>query len=782
MSSLVLQRHGSVHVMCGPLDAYAKLPRFQTTKLDGTPEAEEQTRQVRDVLVAADARNLSRTEVFELLEHAQGKELQFTLKIVPAEPVDSLDALVATQNWWSDVFVLSSWTKASIAALAELAPQCAVPAPRADAYSPDFPGFPVVATLSNDGVLVENTALNRAWCQVTSAGHGHLILFTMYSVRPLPADVDELLKAMCGTGNTIIDKKSESAGKKAFKALGFAPGRTLTADQLAHLETVYGAVRDLDDAFSGKHVFARKFELVLHAAAVARHLGGPDTFVAAVRELIASNNPLLVGSKGVREVVAAMQRYVTEEGLSFADCFAEAVAKGRVANAKRGTVAKGARAAAAEAAAAEAAAATRKRKERDERTAARGSGRAEAPARRRKKSNAAEKPAPASPPGQSSSEEEMSEEEAPAGEPAVGAATPARGAEEVAAAAAPALGGLDDFDVADDIADLVAGEGGGNAEEPGLFDEDPLELAAFVQRLTGGLPQTSHLVGYELAGPPTAEVMRVFAEGDFPQLLQLVNMQPPTAAELGDLQGGLLQDADALSFDSLSRFTAIPAVKSSLFIISQAMMAPERVHYSVVRWATRTLRDWQRAPETEEEAAEDAAFWQANEQLWAFCNDKYREAATGGERLGHQLELRLAKAGASRNLPVAWVRRLQAMAADCILRGRSIASTLGAAAFARDAEQMRAFRGGGTEDWAHFGQRSRRVLRNTVPEDAIFVLAGTWWFMALLKERKEPGTLERLFGESYEAAGPYAKSSDDEEADADSGEEEEEEESSDEED
>jgi hypothetical protein len=54
----------------------------------------------------------------------------------------------------------------------------------------------------------------------------------------------------------------------------------------------------------------------------------------------------------------------------------------------------------------------------------------------------------------------------------------------------------------------------------------------------------------------------------------------------------------------------------------------------------------------------------------------------------------------------------------------------------------------GTEDWAHFGQRSRRVLRNTVPEDAIFVLAGTWWFMALLKERKEPGTLDarEMFG------------------------------------
>jgi hypothetical protein len=390
MSSLVLKRHGSGHVLCGPLDAYAKLPRFQTTKLDGTPEAEEQTRQVRDVLVAADARNLSYLKVFELLEIAQGGQLRPQLWIAPAEPVDSLnDALVATPDWWLSVFVLSSWTKASFAALAELAPQCAVP-------RDGFPGFPVVATLSNDGVLVANTALNVGPCQVTSAGHGHLILFTMYTVCPLPADVDKLLQDICKIQDTpIINKKSEGAGKKAFQKLGFAPGRTFSAAQLAHLEAVYGAVRDLDDEFNGKHVFARKFELVLHAAAVARHLGGPDTFVTAMQELIDADNPLLVGSKGVREVVAAMKRYTGEEGLSFAECFAGAVAKGRATNA-RGTVAKGARAAAAEAAAAEDAAAKRKRKERDERTAARGG----APAQQRKKGkapSAAAAPAPAQP-------------------------------------------------------------------------------------------------------------------------------------------------------------------------------------------------------------------------------------------------------------------------------------------------------------------------------------------------------------------------------------------------
>jgi hypothetical protein len=500
-------------------------------------------------------------------------------------------------------------------------------------------------------------------------------------------------------------------------------------------------------------VFAHKLELVLHAAAVARHLGGPDRFVSAVQELIDTNNPLLVGARGVREVVAAMKRYVGNEGLSFANCFAEAVAKGRVANAK------GARAAATEAAAAEAAAATRKRKERAERTEARGGdGGGAAPARQRKKSKAAEQSGAASPPGQSSSEEE-----APAGEPAgTGVSTPARGAEE--GATAPALGGLDDFgDVdIDGIADLVAGEGGGNAEEPGFFDDDPLELAAFVPRLTGGLPQTSHLVGYELAGPPTAEVMRVFAEGDFTQLLTDVNMQAPTAAELGELRGGLLHEADALTIYHLSELTDIPAVKSSLWVISQAMLAPERVHFSVVRRATRTLSYWLRTPDTEEEEVEDAAFWQENEQLWAFCCGKYRKAATGGERLRHQVELRLAKAGALRHLPLAWSNRLQIMSATCISRGRFRASTLGAAAFARDAEQMRAFRGGGTERWDDFGPRSRRILRNTDAKDAIAVLAKTWWFMALLKERKKPGTLERLFGESYEAAGPYAESSDEE--------------------
>ena len=195
------------------------------------------------------------------------------------------------------------------------------------------------------------------------------------------------------------------------------------------------------------------------------------------------------------------------------------------------------------------------------------------------------------------------------------------------------------------------------------------------------------------------------------------------------------------------------------------MLAPERVHFSLTRWATRTLRDWQRTPDTEEEAAEEAAFRLKNQQLWTFCSDTFQEAATGGERLGKQLELRLANKHASRNVPNAWIGRLLSLAALCYLRDRSQMSVLGAAALARDAEQMRAFRGGGKEGWDEFGRRSLRVLRNTVYKDANAVLAANWWYMALLKELKEPGTLERLFGEPYEAAGPYASSDEDEEED-----------------
>ena len=82
---------------------------------------------------------------------------------------------------------------------------------------------------------------------------------------------------------------------------------------------------------------------MLHAAAVALHLGGPDTFVTAVQELIDADNPLLVGSKGVREVVAAMKRYTGEEGLSFADCFAGVLTYEtlQAAGARLGTVAPG---------------------------------------------------------------------------------------------------------------------------------------------------------------------------------------------------------------------------------------------------------------------------------------------------------------------------------------------------------------------------------------------------------------------------------------------------------
>ena len=67
------------------------------------------------------------------------------------------------------------------------------------------------------------------------------------------------------------------------------------------------------------------------------------------------------------------------------------------------------------------------------------------------------------------------------------------------------------------------------------------------------------------------------------------------------------------------------------------------------------------------------------------------------------------------------------------------------------------------------------------------VIIAIWWCLALVLEQEEPRTLERLFGEAYEAAGPCAETSDDEEAEeeagAESSEEEEEEdaESSDEE-
>ena len=746
MSSLVLQRHGSVHVLCGPLDAYAQLPRFQTTKLDGTPEAAEQTKQVRDVLKAADARNLSHTEVFELLEHAHGGQLRFTLTLVPAEPVASLDALVATPDWWRSVFVLSSWTKASIAALAELAPKCAVPAPRADAYSPDFPGFPVVATLSNDGVLVENTALNLAPCQVTSAGHGHLILFAMYAVRPLPADVDNLLQVICNSDNAIINKKSESAGKKAFKALGFAPSRTLTADQFAHLEKVYAAVRALDDKFNGRHVFARKFELVLHAAAVAFHLGGPDTFVTAVQELIAANNPLLVGSKGVREVVAAMKRYVGEEGLSFADCFAEAVAKGHDTNA-RGTVAKGARAAAAEAAAAEAAAATRKRKERDERTEARGGdGGGAAPARQRKKSKAAEKPGAASPPGQSSSEEEV-----PAGEPAgTGVSTPARGAEEGAVAAAPAL------------------------------DEYQGMAAKLLDMLS-----TTRIAGYELAGPMTPEDLRIFQEGDVRDCVTTVEAPPPTAAELRALRASFDRKAYAHTFASMAKHADTPALKNAVWILSMVIRDPALVHISRVRYAHETLLGL-----TDEENAEADAYERANKALQAFCDKHYREAAIGWEPFLTRLDVQLGEDQAMRPLPKAWYARLEVCAISCSARdgGRTVA--VAAAVRARDAEQLRGSRGGGSESEASFWPRAEGTLPHVHAEDEHVraVIIAIWWCLALVLEQEEPRTLERLFGEAYEAAGPCAETSDDEEAEeeagAESSEEEEEEdaESSDEED
>jgi hypothetical protein len=126
----------------------------------------------------------------------------------------------------------------------------------------------------------------------------------------------------------------------------------------------------------------------------------------------------------------------------------------------------------------------------------------------------------------------------------------------------------------------------------------------------------------------------------------------------------------------------------------------------------------------------------------------------------------------------------------CVLRkdrGQTVA--IGAAVRAREAEQLRGSRGGGSESEASFWPRAEGTLAYVHAEDEHVraELVAIWWTLLLVLEQNEPGTLERLFGEAYEAAGPCAESSDDEEAEeeeagADSGEEEEdEEESSDEE-
>jgi hypothetical protein len=66
MSSLVLQPHGSAHALRGPLEEYSKLPLFRSTVLDGTPEAEAQTKRVLEVLLEARARSLDPLQVAEL--------------------------------------------------------------------------------------------------------------------------------------------------------------------------------------------------------------------------------------------------------------------------------------------------------------------------------------------------------------------------------------------------------------------------------------------------------------------------------------------------------------------------------------------------------------------------------------------------------------------------------------------------------------------------------------------------------------------------------------------
>ena len=91
-----------------------------------------------------------------------------------------------------------------------------------------------------------------------------------------------------------------------------------------------------------------------------------------------------------------------------------------------------------------------------------------------------------------------------------------------------------------------------------------------------------------------------------------------------------------------------------------------------------------------------------------------------------------------------------------------MAQAVGAAGLAKDAERMSARLGHGTQErWSEFWPRFKRVLSNTDPVRAHDVLALVWWHTAQSLEIKEPGTLLRLFGETYEEASALGQDEDD---------------------
>ena len=355
---------------------------------------------------------------------------------------------------------------------------------------------------------------------------------------------------------------------------------------------------------------------------------------------------------------------------------------------------------------------------------------------------------------------------------AAGAVAPARGADAGAVAAAPALGELDDIDAPAELEAALLR----NASEPSL--EPPGEFRGMAAELLDML-STTRIAGYELAGPMTPEDLRIFQEGDVRSCVITVEAPPPTAAELRALRAHFLREADAHTLAALAKHADTPAMKNALFIICAIRRDPDRVHYSRVRLAQETLGL------TDDENAD--AYARQNEALQAFCDEHYRGAVFGGARLLEDMERHLGSE-ALRPMPLAWMDRLTFCAICRVARdsGRTVA--IRAAVRARDAEQLRGSRGGGSESEASFWPRAEGSLAyvHAEEEHVRAELVAIWWNCLLVLEQNEPGALERLFGETYEAAGPYAEQSDDEEeeeeAGADSGEAEEEEESSDEED
>ena len=683
-----------------------------------------------------------------LLETLKGVGLQLSLVLVSTHATG--DALLGDPEWMANTTILCTYNTPAIDALVE----------RCGGYAARLRVEWRVADPAGHVLSV----LNAGPTQPGWWGQELLVIVAIHTTVEWGDDVETegVLKRWCRDDKDVLERHG-GAGKKAIRRLlGSIPGKRSSDGVLEALRRRIQAFSTLRDTQLEGFFTPRIF---INAAAVV----DAETFESAVAEMAGSGvsaggNRRRKASEGqydtanIETVVKAFKRFALG-GSTLADCFAGAQHSRRAGETDK-----------------EKADAPGTKRKRADKTAAAAAAAAK---------ELATGPSAAAPPAQLA-----------AGRAGRGAAAPPDSFDGAAAFGAHrGMRGASPPQTATRVASRQPRTASPGQElltlgtDINAADEDSDDFRAFISKLLGNTdldgrgevpPRSDALQIHEAATEsprgqsPDQALLSSMADMVVPHLMHprfarmrelAARVNVPHPNEQDELACATAwYNSEAHRHLQLVAQAPAPEIKFPLLVLWFAMYGQDFCHVpdSVVLTARRLCMAYGESM-TPEEEEEEQEFNQRNCVLIEFCKEYFEVASLGGERLITQMEQHLLlKQGVLLTPPPAWSSRLNAIARRALMNEGFMAQAVGAAGLAKDAERMSARLGQGTQErWSEFWPRFKRVLSNTDPVRAHDVLVSAWWCTAQKLEIEEPGTLQRLFGETYEEASARGQEEDD---------------------